>query len=295
MPETQNHGNADFSKFDTMTDDELEKILRLDAQNTACEATDTDMLLYIMQVLADRRKNQQKPAKSSEEAFQSFRENYFPLDHEENTVEADSPAIVPCKVRAKKRRWSRRSVVAAALIPVVLLTSVMIYSFRFNIRERLAKWSKNIFYFDSEMEDEAYNPTNPTKSTQQLFEPLHKALRMCDISTDVIPTWIPEEYEFKSVNVTETATGSTVMASYANDQRQVITIQVGTCDENSTQYIQKGDEYFEVYQSKGNEYYIFDNSELYVAAWTDQDYESYIAGELPLEQIHAILDSIGEG
>ena len=45
MPNNQNRSNQDFSRFDSMSNEELEEILRLDAQKTEGEESDLEMLL----------------------------------------------------------------------------------------------------------------------------------------------------------------------------------------------------------------------------------------------------------
>ena len=74
MSENQNRG---FSKYNTMSTEELEEILRLDAAS-AEEDSDTELLLHIMGVLADRKTG--ITGKTAQESWESFQENY--LDEE---------------------------------------------------------------------------------------------------------------------------------------------------------------------------------------------------------------------
>ena len=57
MSENQIRGNGDLSYCDTMTTEELEEILRLDAEMPEGQESDTDKILYIMEVLAERKRN----------------------------------------------------------------------------------------------------------------------------------------------------------------------------------------------------------------------------------------------
>ena len=56
MSENQNCGIGDLSQFDVMTTEELEEILRLDAEMPEGQESDTEKILYIMEVLAQRNK-----------------------------------------------------------------------------------------------------------------------------------------------------------------------------------------------------------------------------------------------
>ena len=53
MPDYFNNGRCDYSKFDSMTTEELEEILRQDVQNLEGD-TDIDMLMYITEVIRKR-------------------------------------------------------------------------------------------------------------------------------------------------------------------------------------------------------------------------------------------------
>ena len=78
MPDHPRPRNRDFSRFDSMTDGELEAILRSDAQNIEGEESDTEMLLYVMEVLAERNKTTASTNKSAKEAFETFKQYYMP-------------------------------------------------------------------------------------------------------------------------------------------------------------------------------------------------------------------------
>ena len=56
MSENRNRGIRDFSNYDSMETEELEEILRSDADAPESKESDTELLLYIMEVLAKRRK-----------------------------------------------------------------------------------------------------------------------------------------------------------------------------------------------------------------------------------------------
>ena len=78
MSEKQNCGINDFAKYDSMATEELEMILRLDAEMPEGQESDTDKILYIMEVLAGRNKNTRHAGKTALEAYESFKQNYLP-------------------------------------------------------------------------------------------------------------------------------------------------------------------------------------------------------------------------
>ena len=48
----------DFSRFDKLSTEELREIIRQDSMLTEDEESDTDAILYIMEVLANREKSE---------------------------------------------------------------------------------------------------------------------------------------------------------------------------------------------------------------------------------------------
>ena len=77
MSESKEHFYRNFSKFDEMSTEELNEILRQDSQLPDGEDSDTDAILYIMGVIAKR--NQELPSSDFGDvnhAWSSFNKNY---------------------------------------------------------------------------------------------------------------------------------------------------------------------------------------------------------------------------
>lgn len=77
MSESKEHFHRDFSKFDEMSTEELNEILRRDSQLPDGEESDIDAILYIMEVIEKR--SQELPLsdfKDVDRAWSSFNENY---------------------------------------------------------------------------------------------------------------------------------------------------------------------------------------------------------------------------
>ena len=68
MSENQNRRVGNLSKYDAMTTEELEEILRLDAEAPQEQESDIEMILYIMEVLAKRKRNNGHTGKTAQEA-----------------------------------------------------------------------------------------------------------------------------------------------------------------------------------------------------------------------------------
>ena len=112
MSEQLDRRARDFSKFDSMTTEALQQILRLDAMKPEGEESDTEELLYIMEVLADRRRNDSTyTGKTAQQAFEDFQKYYMPEVSDDDTANA-----TPAKQNKLSVLWTRRiATVAAAL------------------------------------------------------------------------------------------------------------------------------------------------------------------------------------
>ena len=70
MPDTQNRNEDVFAKYNAMSTEELQQILREDASKPeGQEETSTEALFYIMEVLAQRRRARNE-GKTPEEALE---------------------------------------------------------------------------------------------------------------------------------------------------------------------------------------------------------------------------------
>ena len=79
MSERDKLPRQDYSKFDTMSNETLEEILRMDALLLEGETPDPDAILYIMEELAQReRRNKSEHAPDVEAAWRSFNLHYRP-------------------------------------------------------------------------------------------------------------------------------------------------------------------------------------------------------------------------
>ena len=89
--------NRDFSKYEAMSTEELEEILRLDAEAPEGAQSDTELVLYILEVLASRRNTNNITGNTAQEAWESFQQNYMPEEPQKpvGTKKPDRPRWDP--------------------------------------------------------------------------------------------------------------------------------------------------------------------------------------------------------
>ena len=284
MSENQNRGSKDFAKYDSMTTEELEEILRLDAESPEGQESDTDKILYVMEVLASRA-NANNTGNTTLEAWESFQKNYLPM-------EEDSVEYTP-KTQKTVQPWVRRLTAAAAVIVLLIgisATAVSAFGWE-DIWNAVAKWVKETFFFVSNSDAEL---TEPEERTAQEYTSLQDALRETDQDSDFIPTWIPDGYQLDDITIHENPMQRVYAAKYISGEKELI-ITVRSYLEIDPGKIEINEDLIEIYEVSGTEYYIFNNNQQLCVLWAKDSFECRVAGELTMEEIKTMIDSVGKG
>lgn len=283
MSENQNRGIQDFSKYDTMETEALEEILRLDAEAPEGQEPDTELLLYVMGVLADRKRNSDNPGKTAQEAWDSFQRHYLPRGEEEsNSQETESEKYTP---------WLRRLIAAAAVVTLIFLIPLTASALGWeDIWPAVAKWAKETFSFVSR---ENVEVSAPNQASEEEFTSLQDALLKSNRDPSIVPTWIPDGYVLEYIKKDVTPLQETYVAYYVNGD-YVLTIRVQTYISTEFQKIEV-EKATDVYISSEIKYYIFENLDQIQVIWVENSYECTISGDLSVDEAKKMVDSIGKG
>ena len=271
----------DLSRFDSMTKEELQEILRKHTRGELETEPDTQDLFEIMEVLSKRRQNENPQAfRSDEEAFAEFKQYYMP--QEENV-----------SVQPKKFRFPTRVLrtVAAILAIVLVLTvgmSVTANAFRFDLWGKIASWTKEIFHFSDVSGSDV---TEPDKTDSAEFGQLRNALDEYKIDERIAPTWLPDGYKHKDITVKASPKMRSIYAVYENNNVELI-ISIRQTIGIPAKQVEKNDDLLEIYTVDGIDYYIFSNTETLQAAWSVGEFECLITSSITVEEIKAMIDSI---
>lgn len=279
MSENQNRGIGELSKYDAMTTEELEEILRLDAQAPEEQESDTEKILYVIEVLAARKRNNGHTGKTALEAYESFKQNYMPEDNIETTSK------VPAKAKIAFPRWLRSLTAVAAVLAILLVGSVTAKAFGINIWEAVVKWTQGTFQFGEWCSD-----TNADLPYASLQEALEKG----NVWISLAPTWIPVGYEMTAITVDRNPLQTAYKAIYTNGE-QVLRITVQDYLDEIPVYVEQSDGLEEEYVVSGITYYLFENYDVVKAVWIVDSYECYISGNVTIDELKQMIDSIVKG
>ena len=273
------NNRAEFSRYDSMTTEELQEILRKHANGELQTEPDTDELYYIMEVLARRREEENPQAfRSDEEALAEFRKHYMPKE----------------KKAAKVIKFPSRALKAvAAVLAVVIIfavgTSITAKAFHIDIWSKFANWTKEIFQFTDL--PQGTKPENPEKEYNAELKSLQDALAKEGIEEKLVPIWMPKEYKNIDLKVVSTPRVRNISAVYEKNDEQLI-IKIRQTIGGQAPQTEKNDDFLELYVVDGVEYYIFSNTETLQAAWSIGEFECLMIGKITLEEMKMMIDSI---
>ena len=286
MPGYQKDDRRDFSKFDSMSSGELEEILRLDAMKSDDEESDIDMLLYVMEVLAERRKNSADPGKTAEEAYQSFLENYY-IENTEVTDENTHNAI-PFRPKRDRAGWKRPLTAAAACVAILLCGTAVSAVLAEDGLAPLFDWTKDVFSFSTPDE------TCTSDEYELVDDSWENVLRKRNIPEDLMPLQPLEGFEQSKVIVTETPEMRSVSGYFDDGDREIrMTLKVLLSDDSYQ--MEKTEGLVEIFELNGIQYNIFSNKNQMQVIWQVDIYECIIAGDLSVDEIKLLVHSIQEG
>lgn len=287
MPDSLNRRDKKFAKYDAMSTDELQQILRDDASKSEGEESDTEALFYVMEVLAKRRQARNE-GKSPEEALESFKQNYYTENDISSVSESTTAAFKP----SSRGRWRRGLIAAAAMLVIVIGSSITANAMGFDLWEVIAKWTQETFHFGYAGQVDDSNAPSP-----EFIHPcasLQEALDSYNISTSIVPTWIPDGFSETDVRITESPIQRLFRANYECED-SIIVIRVVDFLNNLPTQIEQSDSLIEVYESAEIEYYIFDNEGYLQAVWINDNFECLISGPLTIVDLKTMINSIEKG
>ena len=274
MSQNQNRGNIDFTIYDSMATQELEEILRLDAEMPEGQESDIDKILYIMEVLAERKRNTSHTGKTALEAYESFKQNYMP--------ETDNN-VIPLKAKRKVPRWVRSLAATAAVLAILLTGAVTAKAFGFDVWKAVVQWSQETFHFGDEGVD-----SNLT------YISLQDALEKGNVPTWLIPTYIPEGYVLTEIDVQTTPKKNIYRTRYMCGEETIV-IAVRDYLGRNPSYTEQSDGLVEEYEAFGIAFYLLSNEGQNRAVWLHESYECEISGDVTIEELKEMIESIQKG
>lgn len=288
MPDNQDRSGNRFSRYDAMSTEALQARLREDASKPMGEESDTEEILYVMEVLAGRRKEHSE-GKDPAQALASFKNNYC-TENKALSLSERAPAV---RKRNRSGLWKRGLAAAvAAVFLLVVGNSITASAIGFDLFAVIAKWTQETFHFG-----EAGQPDGTNAPSPDFAHPcasLKDALIENEVTLAVLPTWMPEGFIERDVKIQHTPKQRMYQAKYQNGDDTIV-IRIAEYLNASPMQIEQSEALIENYLSNGILYYIFENRDMLKAVWIRENLECYISGPVSLATMKEIIDSIEKG
>ena len=308
MSESKEHFHRDFSMFDEMGTEELNEILRQDSQLPDGEESDTDAILYIMEVIEKR--SQELPASDFEDvdrAWDSFNQHYrfvssderplFDLDDEpQQNDTSDKMQILqpaPHSNAHPHKRVLRTASTLAAVIAVLLATSLTAYALGFNLWGAIANWTKETFGFTATESAQTIAPS-AAKEIPVPLTTIAKEMDTHDVPIAILPSYIPDGYAESEFQYDETAESMIFYCLLEKGDSSIVLLYNAFFGGQAHSQFEKDTAGPEQYEYNGTMYYIMTNEGVYFATWTAGNIECNITGVTVHDEIIKIIQSIGE-
>ena len=156
----------------------------------------------------------------------------------------------------------------------------------FNLWEAVVQWTQETFHF---------GPWGDSRKNDDLpYASLQEALAEDKITAPLVPNWIPKGYELVNVDVKYHPSKTIYKAKYIYaDQYIIITVQ-DYFDEIPV-YVEQNDGLVEEYIVAETTYYLFEDIDLMKVKWVSGSYECDILGNITIDELKAMIDSIEKG
>ncbi len=187
-----------------------------------------------------------------------------------------------------KRRRYRLPITVAAAIALLFALMLCAQAAGFDIFGGLARWTSETFHFAPPAQEAEISP---------YYETLRQTLKENGILGTLAPKWYPEGFVGLEPEVEKNKVSTYVSTKFRNKEEKEFTVAITWqphLDGIAPRVYEKDDTSVEVYTSGEKSFYLFANSEDTTwAVWSEGGFEESIRGELSVDEIKKIIDSIG--
>ena len=269
--------------------EELEELLVSDFMDDQ-EAVDAAYISTILEVIEEREESEEDRKRNTQNAWDEFRAYCNQVESQEE-LEADNDEK-PSLDHQRKTEYSqkpqkRTSVWRIGVIAAAMLVILCGTAFGWNLFQVIADWTEDVLCFLSGQEE-------AKKNNADVFILLSNYVKRYT-NVPVVPRWAPEgTQEFGTLSVNERDDRCLIAMGYTADER-MFSIQIiiyKTLPDSQFGIYQKDATICEEYVVNGITHYIVGNNEHLSAMWVNGSVEGHIQGNLTVEELRLMIDSI---
>lgn len=206
--------------------------------------------------------------------------------------------------KAQHRRRLRKlsAQIAACLVLVLFATSFVANALGYNLIQMTVRWGKDTFDISIqsqllEQESSDFEGTGNIAHSE-IFNSIEKTFADIE-SKPSLPEWVPEGFAFKYAERFIRKDSTNVLLHYMDDANKIIifdfTIFNGGNGAQLDAAFEKDDSPVQVYEKNGIKYYIMKNISQAQAVWSNLNITYSINGDITVEEMKKIIDSMYGG
>jgi len=296
------HSGEDPAAMEQLSTRRLEELLLQDFHAPDNGRRDMSGLYHAAQELASREPS---PNSETDRAWRSFQENYLPFAEcaSQDSVYDDggtpsSDAAPGRRPLFRSRRWLRVAVAAAVLAAALLSLSLVAAASGFDLWRRLAQWTDEVIQLTPAQTGQADMDDIRLPEESKEYATLQEALSDCGLARSVAPRQIPDGFQLVELVVDTLSTNSLIFhAAYQRNEdvlTQFIRIHLPREDGGTDSYahFQKDEGDPIPYEAGGVIHLLPTNAGRAVAVWANGPAECAISGDITIEELQQIIDSI---
>ncbi len=283
------------SKYDDFSVEELKEALKniflFSGEFSDADIKEMDQIMAVLD-----RKEPITPMYTAEESLKRFKETYADElsslgvhsteEVMQEKVPADSETVVSIPETStvrpvRRRRLFRIGLVAAIMVAIILAAAVTASAFGYNLFGWVPKWNNDVLSFG---EDESPEP-NDLHVTRKI----PAALEQLGIDEPLYPTWLPEGFR---IEYSEIEMDPVFLHEGYSDGERYLSITIEPSTMTDILVYQKDDNPLVEYKRNDTTHYIFSDIDQITATWQTANYSVCIVGNVSLDTIEKIVDSV---
>lgn len=272
--------------WDQLSTEQLEDILRADIASP--NQMNDEAVFHILEVLEKREKeNPSGRLPDVDQSWQEFQKYY-------NIPEGEGQSLYPIRNNQEKRSASvptktrrvfrpRKILVVAAVLILMFGGMLTAQAAGVDVFGAIGRWTEETFHFDIVQDNDRTS----------LFQ---ETATQAKIPQDFVPTWVPDGFEGAEPQVDTVENYMTSIICVYSNQEKTYSVDIEhyyNKTDIETLVIEKDDTNVCSYKSNGKTFYIMSDMEYLTATWTDGTFVETISGQLSMDEIKTIIDSIG--
>lgn len=189
------------------------------------------------------------------------------------------------------RSWVIRVLPMAAVLCLILLAVVPQPAKAESWWERFARWTDGIFAFVNNGEADGEQPQYVFHTDNQGLQQVYDAVTGLGITQPVVPMWIPEGYELKTLEQKPTMENVNVIAIFSNGEKELVFRVFILVGDTANKYQKDKTDVVE-FEFGEITHNIMRNADMWSVVWRNQNVECVLLADCEKDALQKVIRSV---